>query len=89
MRSGEEDAYDGTLVTSALLEQFNLCVLYIHCAPLERGDWTHHDSIHIALRRSARGGNLSRGKISQSDLHSEIRVLLTESIIPSGMMSRY
>ena len=25
----------------------------LHCAPLERGDWTHHDSINIALRWSA------------------------------------
>ncbi len=24
-----------------------------HCAPLERGDWTHHGSIDIALRWSA------------------------------------
>ena len=24
-----------------------------HCTPLECGDWTHHDSIDIALRRSA------------------------------------
>ena len=23
-----------------------------HCAPLERGDWTDHDSIDIALRWS-------------------------------------
>ena len=23
-----------------------------HCAPLERGDWTHYDSIDIALRWS-------------------------------------
>ena len=25
---------------------------YSHCAPLERGDWTHYDSIDIALRWS-------------------------------------
>jgi hypothetical protein len=42
---------------------------YTHCAPLERGDWTHHDSIDIAL------------------LWSDKRVLLTERIIPIGIMA--
>ena len=23
-------------------------IRHTHCAPLERGDWTHHDSIDIA-----------------------------------------
>ncbi len=28
-------------------------VRYTHCTPLECGDWTHHDSIDIALLCSA------------------------------------
>ena len=32
---------------------YHLIMRYTHCAPLERGDWTHHDSIDIALLRSA------------------------------------
>ena len=29
-----------------------------HCTPLECGDWTHHDSIDIALRWSADAGSI-------------------------------
>ena len=41
-------AYVNSLVIIAKYEQINPIIMYIHCAPLERGDGTHHDSIDIA-----------------------------------------
>ena len=35
-------------------------MLYTHCAPLERGDWTHRDSINIALLWSGKIAYIGR-----------------------------